>query len=40
MPAADVGATVGSGFDVADFAFGRDDGALCGALRPAVRRLP
>jgi predicted cupin superfamily sugar epimerase len=28
-----VGATVGPGFDFADFAFGRDDAALCTALR-------
>ena len=28
-----VGATVGPGFDFADFTFGRDDPALCGALR-------
>jgi hypothetical protein len=34
-----VGATVGPGFDFADFAFGRDDAALGGALRPGLRRL-
>ena len=28
-----VGATVGPGFDFADFTFGRDDSALCEALR-------
>jgi len=28
-----VGATVGPGFDFADFTFGRDDAALCEALR-------
>ncbi|WP_439518066.1 cupin domain-containing protein [Hydrogenophaga sp.] len=27
-----VGATVGPGFEFADFSFGRDDAALCGAL--------
>lgn len=37
-----VGATVGPGFDFADFAFGRDDSALVAALRaraPALQRL-
>lgn len=37
-----VGATVGPGFDFADFSFGRDDAALCQALRqhaPTQRRL-
>lgn len=37
-----VGATVGPGFEFADFAFGRDDPALCAALprlAPALQRL-
>ncbi len=37
-----VGATVGPGFDFADFAFGRDDEALCAALpslSPPLTRL-
>ncbi|MDP2005647.1 MAG: cupin domain-containing protein [Rubrivivax sp.] len=37
-----VGATVGPGFDFADFSFGRDDAALCTALQAqgeAARRL-
>jgi predicted cupin superfamily sugar epimerase len=37
-----VGATVGPGFDFADFAFGRDDAALCAALpglAPELTRL-
>jgi predicted cupin superfamily sugar epimerase len=36
-----VGATVGPGFDFADFAFGRDDGGVCAALRAhaALSRL-
>lgn len=37
-----VGATVGPGFDFADFSFGRDDVALCAALQsdaPELRRL-
>ena len=37
-----VGATVGPGFDFADFSFGRDDPALCqaiGRLAPDLRRL-
>jgi predicted cupin superfamily sugar epimerase len=37
-----VGATVGPGFDFADFAFGRDDAALCAALQalaPQAERL-
>lgn len=34
-----VGATVGPGFDFADFAFGRDDAALCAALPAALKRL-
>lgn len=37
-----VGATVGPGFEFADFAFGRDDAALRGAvdrLAPELRRL-
>ncbi len=37
-----VGATVGPGFDFADFSFGREDAALCAALQsgaPALRRL-
>jgi predicted cupin superfamily sugar epimerase len=37
-----VGATVGPGFDFADFAFGRDDAALCAALprlAPDLARL-
>jgi len=37
-----VGATVGPGFDFADFSFGRDDAALCAALQgpqSALRRL-
>ena len=37
-----VGATVGPGFDYADFGFGRDDPALCDTidrLAPALRRL-
>ena len=37
-----VGATVGPGFDFADFAFGRDDSALINALQqhaPALARL-
>lgn len=37
-----VGATVGPGFDFADFAFGRDDAALrraLGALQPGLLRL-
>ena len=34
-----VGATVGPGFDFADFAFGRDDAALAAALPAALRRL-
>lgn len=37
-----VGATVGPGFDFADFAFGRDDAALCAALArlaPDLQRL-
>ena len=41
-PYAYVGATVGPGFDFADFGFGRDDAALCAALqgpRAALRRL-
>ncbi len=41
-PYAYVGATVGPGFDFADFAFGRDDPALCAALQAAAagpRRL-
>lgn len=36
-----VGATVGPGFDFADFSFGRDDAALCAALQvqaPDLRR--
>jgi hypothetical protein len=45
LPGADfayVGATVGPGFDFADFSFGRDDAAMCSALRhlaPDVLRL-
>ena len=41
-PFAYVGATVGPGFDFADFAFGRDDAALCAALpglAPELTRL-
>ncbi len=37
-----VGATVGPGFDFADFTFGRDDAALCTSLerhRPDLQRL-
>jgi predicted cupin superfamily sugar epimerase len=37
-----VGATVGPGFDFADFTFGRDHAALCAALQrtaPELRRL-
>ncbi len=34
-----VGATVGPGFDFADFAFGRDDAALSAALPAGLRRL-
>ncbi len=37
-----VGATVGPGFEFADFSFGRDDAALCAALRasaPDLQRL-
>jgi len=37
-----VGASVGPGFDFADFSFGRDDAALCAALHsdaPDLRRL-
>lgn len=34
-----VGATVGPGFDFADFAFGRDDAALRAALPAALKRL-
>ncbi len=37
-----VGATVGPGFDFADFRFGRDDPALCGVLQqqaPDLQRL-
>ncbi|CAN7416715.1 cupin domain-containing protein [Pseudorhodoferax sp. LjRoot39] len=35
-----VGATVGPGFDFADFSFGRDDAALCAVLRQHdARRL-
>ena len=37
-----VGATVGPGFDFADFSFGRDDAALCEALKqraPQAQRL-
>lgn len=34
-----VGATVGPGFDFADFGFGRDDAALCAALPDELRRL-
>jgi predicted cupin superfamily sugar epimerase len=37
-----MGATVGPGFDFADFSFGRDDAALCAALRsqrPDLTRL-
>lgn len=34
-----VGATVGPGFDFADFAFGRDDSALVAALPAELRRL-
>lgn len=34
-----VGATVGPGFDFADFSFGRDDAALCAALPAGLRRL-
>jgi predicted cupin superfamily sugar epimerase len=37
-----VGATVGPGFDFADFTFGRDHAALCSALQrtaPELRRL-
>ena len=34
-----VGATVGPGFDFADFAFGRDDVALCAALPADLKRL-
>jgi predicted cupin superfamily sugar epimerase len=37
-----VGATVGPGFDFADFSFLRDDPALCArldALRPDLARL-
>lgn len=37
-----VGATVGPGFEFADFSFGRDDAALCAALQrshAALRRL-
>lgn len=37
-----VGATVGPGFDFADFGFGREDAALCAALQgpqAALRRL-
>ncbi len=34
-----VGATVGPGFDFADFAFGRDDAALAAALPAPLRRL-
>lgn len=37
-----VGATVGPGFDFADFSFGREDAALCEALKrqaPAAQRL-
>ncbi|MBL8308635.1 MAG: cupin domain-containing protein [Rubrivivax sp.] len=34
-----VGATVGPGFDFADFGFGRDDAALCAALPAELRRL-
>jgi len=34
-----VGATVGPGFDFADFTFGRDDAALRAALPPDLRRL-
>lgn len=34
-----VGATVGPGFDFADFDFGRDDTALRAALPPALTRL-
>lgn len=37
-----VGATVGPGFEFADFSFGRDDAALCAALAaqaPTLQRL-
>ena len=34
-----VGATVGPGFDFADFAFGRDDAALRAALPAELKRL-
>jgi predicted cupin superfamily sugar epimerase len=34
-----VGATVGPGFEFADFGFGRDDAALVAALPPELRRL-
>ena len=34
-----VGATVGPGFDFADFAFGREDAALCAALPADLKRL-
>lgn len=34
-----VGATVGPGFDFADFDFGRSDAALCAALPEALNRL-
>jgi predicted cupin superfamily sugar epimerase len=34
-----VGATVGPGFDFADFAFGRDDTALCQALTARAAQL-
>jgi benzil reductase ((S)-benzoin forming) len=34
-----VGATVGPGFDFADFAFGRDNAALCAALPAELKRL-
>lgn len=34
-----VGATVGPGFDFADFSFGRDDSALCAALHAGAAGL-